>query len=69
MDEIVLTLKGLANVAIFAFFTLLFQKMFYAIKDMRKLAKKSWQGALTELLAALLGFIGVGAVIVLITGV
>lgn len=64
MDDVLLAIKGLAALAILGIYQKLFQEMFYALAEMRKLAKTTFQKSLTKLIGAFLGFIGIAAIVV-----
>ena len=69
MDDLLASLQVLGQAIMFSFFLFLFGRLFYALSSMRKLAEKKWQKGFTEFLTALMGIIGIGAIMVLWTGV
>lgn len=69
MNEIAASLEVLGQAIVFSFLLFLFGSVLHSLEDMFKLAKKTWQKALTRFLASLLGVAGVGAAMVLWIGV
>lgn len=69
MNDYAESIKALGQAILFSFFLFLFGRMFYAVSSMRGLAKKTWQKALTEFITAFLGILGVGAIMIIWTGV
>lgn len=69
MEDLSISLQSLGQAILYSFFLFLFGRLFYSINSMRGLAKKTWQKALTELITALVGIIGIGAVMVIWVGI
>ncbi len=60
-----IAIKGLVALAILGVYQKLLQEMFFALKAMFGLSKKkTWQRALTQFIAAFLGFLVIGAIII-----
>lgn len=69
MEEIFENFQAIGQAVILSFLLFLFGRMLHALQSMRKLAVRTWQKAMTEFITALLGFIGIAAVIMVWTGV
>jgi hypothetical protein len=69
MDQFWTSLTGIAQAMVYSFMMFLFGRMLYALNHMRGAAKKTWQTYFTEFLTALLGMIGIAALILLWIGV
>lgn len=69
MDEIVLRLAALGKMVMGSLFLYLCSQMFHAPNDLKRAAKTPFQKVLARVMAAFMGLLALGAVMVIWTGV
>jgi hypothetical protein len=69
MDEILTRVQALGQAVLGAAFLYFASQLFHGPKDLAKLAKTTFQNVLVRVLTAIIGFVAVGALIVIWTGV
>ncbi len=67
MEDLVPKLRELANLILISAFLWAGGRITHGLQEMRARAAKSWQRALTEVIGGFVGFLAIGAALVLLT--